>query len=225
MKWLLILGVALSPAYMPVLAPNASAATILGNPADALVANGSVSEVSAETITAGSQSFFLQRSYVSVFQLPDFGAVLNPFLSASASYTLLSAGGTSWVQVNLRGINGARVGPTVLPGDGGGGTDLGLNLNTGSAFGVKTTAGSEMLSFLNAQYNSGSGAGKFVFLSFQPSDVGDASYTFATANNATVAYRPIITYEISAIPEPDSSVLLGGILATGFLLRRRVRGQ
>jgi len=67
MKWLLILGVALSPAFMPVLAPNASAATIIsGNTADALVSNG-VSQVSAGTIAAGMQDYYLGRTYVSVF--------------------------------------------------------------------------------------------------------------------------------------------------------------
>ncbi len=198
-KWLLILGVALSPVYLPILAPNASAATIPGNTADALVASGSVSEVSAETIAAGSEAFGNpQRAYVSVFQLPNFGPVSNPFSSASASYTLISASGSPWVRVNLRGINGARVEPTVLLGDAGGGTDVGLNLTTSSGAGVKTTTGSGLLDFLNAQYDTGNGAGKFVFLTFQPDDFGDTSYNFATADNATEADRPVITYEASS---------------------------
>jgi len=212
--------VLLASVIAPVMVSSASAAVIYGDTADARAYNNwgttGVGNVTDTSITAGDQDYGNWNDYVSVFQLPNEGAVSNPFSAATASFTLESASGTSWVHLDLYAL-AARSSASVLTSDNGGGTNVGLSLSTSSTPGVKSTSSANLLSFLNTQYAGGTGAGKYVFFAFRPTDVGSASYTFATADSATEANRPTLSY--TAVPEPASLGLLAA--SALFALRRR----
>ena len=196
-------------------ASTASAAIIQGDVADSL-ANGA--GVNDPTIQPGSFFFFEQRTYVSVFQLPDVDAIANPFSAATLSLYLNSAGGTGWVQLAFHGTS-ARVLPTVLGSDAGGGSALNFSLTTSAAVGeFKSISNASLLTFLNTEYAVGAGANKYVFFSSRPTDVGDASWSFETANSATPANRP--TLDVTVIPEPTSLGLLGASALFGLRRRR-----
>jgi len=207
------LTVLVASVLSPVLVSNASAAVIIGDVADSL-ANGA--GVNDPTIQPGSFFFSDQRTYVSVFQLPDVGAVADPFSAATLSLYLNSAGGTGWVQLAFHGTS-ARVLPTVLGSDAGGGSDLNFSLTTGAAVAeFKSISNASLLTFLNTEYAVGAGANKYVFFSSRPTDFGDASWNFETANG-TLANRP--TLDVTVIPEPTSL----GLLAAGAVLALRRR--
>ena len=215
------LTVVVASVFSPVLVSNASAAVINGDVADARVFNNfgpfSVDSVASTTIAAGDQGFGNQlRHYVSVFQLPDVGAVADPFSAATLSFYLNSAGGTSWVQLGFAGIS-ARALPTVLASDASGGSNVNLSLTTTASAGLKSTSAASLLSFLNTQYASGAGANQYVFFASRPTDVGDALWSFETADSLTPANRP--TLDVTVIPEPASLGLLAA--SALFALRRR----
>jgi len=151
-----------------------------------------------------------------VFQLPDVGAIADPFSAATLSLYLNSAGGTSFVQLAFHGTS-ARVLPTVLGSDAGGGSNLNFSLTTSATVGeFKSISNASLLTFLNTEYAVGTGVNKYVFFSSRPTDTGEASWNFETANGI-LANRP--TLDVTVIPEPTSLGLVGaGAL---FLLRRR----
>jgi hypothetical protein len=175
------------------------------------------------------------RAAVYAFQLPDLGAVANPFLSASFSF---GVGGidtntaTTLVNGDLYGL-GSRTSSTVATGDYylGSGDDttdatklqdsiLAAGVTTANSTVTTDVAGSAaLLAYLNSEYAGGAGVGEFVFLRLSPDKaitVNATGYNVYTANEATNP-KPTITYE--AIPEPASLGLFG--LAGMALVRRR----
>jgi hypothetical protein len=117
-----------------------------------------------------------ERCPVIPFQLPDFGAVTNPFSSASFSCNIASYVNTPIGNADLYGL-GRRADATVLTNDYWAGTSavdstdatfLQDNLLlTPPATGIVTNsvAGrAALVNYLNAQYAGGAGAGQFVFL-------------------------------------------------------------
>lgn len=173
------------------------------------------------------------RAAVLVFQLPDLGAVANPFSSASLTFrvgNIDTSTATTLVNGDLYGL-GQRAAATVLSTDyylgDLDGTDATLvqdNIltpsTTANANATTDAGGSTALAaYLNAQYAGGANIGNFVFLRLSPDapHTTGTGYNVHTANDTTVANNPFITYE--AIPEPASLGLIG--LAGLALARRR----
>ena len=165
--------------------PTASAAAIIGGTSDTDVrSDGVLSPATNSTLVSGAfGSPLFDRSSVVVFQLPDLGAVANPFTSASLRFNLASKTGTP-PNLDLYGL-GRRASSAVLAGDYYGQsstvdpTDATLLQNnilisTTANGPVYTSSGgaTALRTYLNSQYAGGAGAGQYVFLRLSP--------TFAT---------------------------------------------
>ena len=173
-----------------------------------------------------------------VFQLPDLGAIANPFATADLEFDFLNidtAGAAPDYNADLYGIDArataAVAGPNTF-GDfyAGPAVDPDATLLQDSILTPTTALGNinsvDISSYLNAQYAGGAGANQFVFLrfspDFNPNNIIDnrTGYLIAAANNATPALRPIINFTTTSVPEPSSmSILLLG--AIGLVSRRR----
>jgi autotransporter-associated beta strand protein len=196
------------------LAQQMRAADLLGVSNDAEVRSDAVvGSVTANTmIVGGSGSPVTDRAAIFVMQLPSLGAVSNPFTSAIFRFHLVSKTGTP-LNVDLYGL-GSRSSATVLVSDYYGqnsatdASDATLLqsdiLSSATATGVISTqsSGSTALkNYLNAQYASGAGAGKYVFLRLSTiaAPGGNNRYT-VTASNGGVAgnqdTRPKIIYNL-----------------------------
>jgi hypothetical protein len=123
----------------------------------------------------GGNNPWVDRCTVYVFQLPDFGPLAAPFTSASLTFSY-SAKENTLQNNDLYGL-GSRNLPDVLGGDYYGQTpgpdpsDATLLqssiLVNSTPLGLITTSpagGDALRDYLNAQYDSGAGAGQFVFL-------------------------------------------------------------
>ena len=122
----------------------------------------------------GGSSPYVNRCVVYVFQLPNLGAVTNPFVKAS--FTFNDAGNNGAPDAtDLYGL-GRRVSSTVLTTDYYGATTtadpnttrLQASILTGSTsvgnITTSTSGKTALLNYLNAQYAAGAGAGQYVFL-------------------------------------------------------------
>ncbi len=165
----------------------------------------------ATLLAGGSGSPALDRSSVFVFQLPQLGAVANPFTSAVFKFHLASKTGTP-KNVDLYGL-GRRSNSTVLAGDyygqtttldGSDATYLQNNLLVSTtANGVVSTgsASTALTQYLNAQYAGGAGAGQYVFLrlSSDAAPGGANRYNLTSADSGAangIDTRPQIIYNV-----------------------------
>jgi autotransporter-associated beta strand protein len=188
-----------------------NAAAIFGGTSDTDVReDGSVSAVSGTSLLpGGSGSPVYDRSAVYVFQLPDFGAVPNPFTSAKFQFNLSSKSGTP-PNVDLYGL-GRRAGSTVLASDYYGETTtadptdatriVDNILTSTTATGVRSNSATTLLNYLNAQYAAGAGAGQYVFLRFSTDTAatGANRYGMTSADGGTAGSpdtRPQIIYNL-----------------------------
>ncbi len=241
----------LSLATAVALAPAAQAAVLLASTNDAAPAYDAqddrfsrqrINDASINVGRQGPQGRFHQAMVIP-FQLPDFGAVADPFLTATFSVRLSGQVNNPSGSIDLYGLD-ARATSAVLPTSAGsnpgdffmGGFDGAPSqdpsptvtllqaefIDDPSATGIHSTdsdGSAALLGYLNDAYDGGNGVGQWVFmrLSIDATPGGVAYYAFNTADNATEENRPVINY--TAIPEP-SAALLGafGVLA---LLRRR----
>jgi hypothetical protein len=163
------------------------------------------------------------RNMLVVFQLPELGAVSNPFTTATFSVNFANKSGSPAYNVDLYGL-AAQATPT-LPTtvfhanstvDGRPGITLIQQdfATTTTALGSLSTSGGNLLAYLNAQYNAGAGAGQYVVLRFNPdsSTLGTTAvgYNFSSVDNGT---NPIPSITYTAIPEPGGGalLLLGGM--------------
>lgn len=182
--------------------------------------------------TAGSGSLGKDRCAVIPFQLPDLGAVTNPFLTVSFTVNYASVTNNPSGNVLLYGL-GARSAATVLTTDYWAATSdvdptdatlmqTNLIVNGSRDYGLKTTdatGSAALLAWLNAQYAGGAGSGKYVFLRLS-ADVaqtaGSTRYNITSTDGAVAASNstisPQITYfahtppVISDIPDQTLSV-------------------
>lgn len=196
------------------LANQIRAADIYGVTHDAEVRSDIVlgSTTANTMIVGGSGSPVTDRAAVFVMQLPSLGAVANPFTSAIFRFHLVSKTGTP-VNVDLYGL-GSRSSATVLATDYYGqnaaadASDATLLqsdiLSSATATGVistKSTGSTALKNYLNAQYASGAGAGKYVFLRLSTIAVpgGNNRYTVTAANGGVAGNqdtRPKIIYNL-----------------------------
>lgn len=191
---------------------SVSPGTLQGHSADANVQeDGIVFSATATTLQqGGSGSPTKDLATVFVFQLPDFGAVANPFGNSRMEFRFESLTSTP-PGVDLYGL-GRRASSEVLTGDYHGETSatdptdavrLQTNiLTTASATGRIATshAGSvALINYLNTQYEGGIGAGQYVFLRLSTNAPIDAvkRYTLTSADAAAAdktLFGPVITY-------------------------------
>lgn len=204
------------------------AALIIGETADAIVsstgagAQGSGLNVQNGTntqIRTGRWTLGPGQNFATVypFQLPNLGAIANPFTSAMVTFNLNSIDNTPVTDygADLYGID-ARVANTVVTSDFyfGAATDPFATkledsyLTSGSAFGAITSV--DFAAWLNTQYAGGANAGNFVFLRISAdgsSAISDVSNGYLIATADAGANQPFLTY--TSIPEPSTFVLIG----------------
>ena len=161
--------------------------------------DGTISAVNGTSIQpGGSGTPVLDRCGVYVFQLPNLGAVANPFTNARFQFALSSKTGTA-PTVDLYGL-GRRASSQVLASDYYGETttadptDATLIQNniltSASAVSLiltSSTGNTALNTYLNSQYASGAGAGQYVFLrlSAETAASGGNRYSLESADNAS----------------------------------------
>lgn len=174
-----------------------------------------IANLTADTLVPGRSgaSGGYNRSTHFVFQLPNLGAVDNPFVAATLSFEVDSVS-SSPPGVDLYGL-GRRVQPTVLPGDYYGETsvpdpsDASLiqsNILTGSTGTGQTqsSAEAELTSYLNAQYDGGRGVGDYVFLRLSTNGpISGLQRHFITSADAPGGNGPRINYTARAPQDFD----------------------
>jgi autotransporter-associated beta strand protein len=194
--------------------PTARAAIIYGLNSDTDIRDdGLVGAANGTSLLAGGTATpIADRAAVYVFQLPNFGAVPNPFTTAKFQFHILSKSGTP-PNVDLYGL-GRRANSTVLASDYYGETTtadptdatlLQTNILTSAiATGVRATStagGTALINYLNAQYASGAGAGQYVFLRFstETTATGANRYALTPADTGAAGSqdtRPQIIYNL-----------------------------
>jgi hypothetical protein len=203
---------------------------LVSQAADAAVRDvGGPSEQTATTtvIGSGGSSPFVDRSTVYVFQLPNLGAIVNPFTNASFAFNYVSKEGTV-PTTDLYGL-GRRDAATVLAGDYYGQTSTAdpsdatrlqtsilTNATPLGQVGTSASGNTALLNYLNAQYASGAGIGKFVFLRLNSTvpknSINRATLTMSEGgvSNLTTDTRPRIAYTTQSDPG------IGGLAATSM---------
>lgn len=185
-------------------------------------------------------------SAVMPFQLPNFGAVASPFTSASFGVNLYQKGNATATDADLYAVrlsassailasdyySGANADPNatliqasfLTPSS----TTVPVDLVLSGANNLTDAAGSEnLLNYLNSAYNSGVGAGQYVFLRVSyGSDTyatGWDAYNFTSRNAALEGDWPVITYTVAPVPEPGTAALvaLGSVLLLSYRFRRK----
>jgi hypothetical protein len=202
--------------------------TPAGNPGGVTLKVGSVG--------AGSTD---GRAAVYVFQLPSLGALANPFATASLSTGNGATDFSSEVNADLYGLSRRDATATIDfvadyflgANDTTNATKLQDNFittstpeNTNAApVTISTDAAGNLalVAFLNAQYDSGNGAGQFVYLRLnadgdlvESGNPATTGYNVTTGNNSLI--KPTIAYDV--VPEPAA---LGVIGLAGLALARR----
>lgn len=180
------------------------------------------------------------------FELPNFGAVSDPFLSANFGVQVYEIGSATFTNADLYGVrvdadpaiattdwyNGSAPDPNatliqagfLTPSSPGGSGGEGVPNNFTNAAGDAA-----LLSYLNDAYADGANAGKFVFLrlSYAADSLaaGWDAYKITTRESGGDGENPVINYasSIPVIPEPASFALatLGVAMFVGVCQRRR----
>lgn len=191
--------------------------TLYSEPEDASVREllNVVDETKVTTLLGtGGSSPWVDRSTIYVFELPDFGPVSNPFAEAELFFNY-EAKQNNLQDNDLYGL-GSRNSPDVqsidyygqtLVLDSSDATLLQANiLDNNTPLGLISTSanGSEELNdYLNLQYDSGSGAGEFVFLRLNTAGAKDgidrATLTMSEGGSANpVDTRPRLKVKLDA---------------------------
>jgi autotransporter-associated beta strand protein len=160
------------------------------------------------------------------FQLPNFGAVANPFASATFGVNLYNKGNATLTDLDLYAVrvsaspqiattdwyNGSAPDPNATLIQASFLTPASTTTSVGPQSGpnnLTDTAGSAaLLAYLNSAYNGGAGAGKFVFLRVSyGSDTfaaGWDAYNFTTRNTALEGDAPVINFTSTVPPLPPA---------------------
>lgn len=172
------------------------------------------------------------------FELPNLGAVANPFLSADFGVMVFEIGNATVTDVDLYGVR-VSSSPAIAASDHYHGATPDPNatliqasfLTPSSSAGfvgapnntTNATGSANLLSYLNSAYDGGDGAGDFVFLRLSYASDSYASgwdaYKITMRNAGQTGEWPVINY--TAIPEPGAA-LLGGLGMLALLRRRRI---
>ena len=167
------------------------------------------------------------------FQLPDFGAVADPFTTATFGVNLYNKGDATVTDLDLYAVrvspspqiaatdwyNGSAPDPNATLIQASFLTPASTTASAGPESGpnnLTDDAGSAaLLAYLNAAYDSGNGAGQFVFLRVSyASDTfpsGLDAYNFTTRNAALEGDAPVINFTSSVAPlPPDATYTVGG---------------
>jgi autotransporter-associated beta strand protein/T5SS/PEP-CTERM-associated repeat protein len=153
------------------------------------------------------------------FRLPNFGAVANPFTSASFGVNLIQVGSSTVTDLDLYAVrvsdtpqiattdwyNGSEPDPNATLIQASFLTPTSTTTSVGAQSGpnnLTDAAGSAaLLAYLNSAYNGGAGAGRFVFLRVSyGSDnfaTGWDAYKFTTRNAALEGDAPVINFTSS----------------------------
>jgi len=172
------------------------------------------------------------RNAVVVFELPDLGAMSNPFQDATFGVYLFGWNRTVPIVIDLYGLD-RRAGAEVLTsdfyvgewGDSGTGLHQAFLENGDPNEQYYTTSGgvgdgaSTLADYLNAQYAEGAGAGEHVFLRFSPTTSVNGAQCAELVCGGAEENKPYIEYTI--IPEPVTLLLASGPAAAVLLRRRR----
>ncbi len=167
------------------------------------------------------------------FQLPDFGAVADPFTSATFGVNLYQKGNATVTDLDLYAVrvstspqiattdwyNGSAPDPNATLLQAGFLTPASTTESVGPESGPNNftdEAGSAaLLAYLNAAYDGGNGAGQFVFLRVSyASDTfpsGSDAYQFTTRNAALEGDAPVINFTSAVAPlPPDATYTVSG---------------
>lgn len=171
------------------------------------------------------------------FQLPDLGAVVDPFTSADLGVMLFQIGDNTVTDVDLYGVR-VDADPAIVPGDFyvGSAIDPTATLIQESFLTPASSAGfvgapnnntdatgdANLLAFLNDSYADGANAGQYVFLR-----LSYAGATFATGFDAYLITAreagqegewPVINF--TAVPEPATAAALASLMVLAGRRRR-----
>ena len=167
------------------------------------------------------------------FQLPNFGAIADPFTSASFGVNLYNKGGATVTDLDLYAVrvspspqiattdwyNGAAPDPNATLIQESFLTPASTTTSVGPESGpnnITDAAGNAaLLAYLNSAYDGGAGAGQFVFLrvSYGSDDfaTGNDAYNFTTRNAALDGDAPVINFtSIQTALAPDGTYTLSG---------------
>jgi autotransporter-associated beta strand protein len=167
------------------------------------------------------------------FQLPNFGAVANPFTSASFGVNLYNKGGATVTDLDLYAVrvsaspqiatsdwyNGSAPDPSATLIQAGFLTPASTTASAGPQSGpnnlTDAAGGAALLAYLNSAYDGGAGAGKFVFLrvSYGSDDFAtqNDAYNFTTRNSGLEGDAPVINFSSTTAPiAPDGTYTLSG---------------
>lgn len=180
------------------------------------------------------------RNVVFAFQLPNLGAITDPFASASLTSELFGLDTTPSLtyDADVYGLTSTTAALAVDPAPAGlvayeGVLDPSANFEriiasyytpTSSLIDPITASGT-LASYLNDRYDGGAGAGEFVYLRLSPNAAATLSTGYfvlgqedATWDDVLPVVATFITY--TAIPEPASALL---VAASGLALLARRR--
>jgi len=249
-----ILGVGITLLTGAFYVAPARAAVIFGDVADReLNEDNTFQAATGATMRAGASSSAPAggRNALVVFQLPDLGAVADPFQSADLGLNLASVSGSTPFNSDVYGL-GLQSTATLVIGSGvlsttrfyeGNAVDPNSTLiqqdfttpatNSAGFKNTNATGDTNLVAYLNSLYNNGAGADQFVVLRVNPDvDSGTgtiAGYNYSTADVGNAGATTVgagtnfdPVITYTAVSVPEPGALaLIGIALAPFLRRRR----
>jgi len=155
---------------------------------------------------SGTAAAPYDRAAVMVFQLPDLGAIDDPFAMAGFQSHVTQRAATEGLGGDLYGID-RRDSPEILASDYYGRSDtpdpdarllqddfLTDGVTVGATIRTSATGGGNLVDYLNDQYAGGQGAGEYVFLRVNVDAETTERWSLASANATDPALRPQLLY-------------------------------